>query len=360
MRTALTRLSLAGAALALAASLGAWALAGGRLFNPGALSAAAGRPLGGVRSHAQLAGKCDACHAAPWSAPGMDARCLACHTDIQAALRDTTSLHGALTDAAACRACHTEHRGPAGALTRFAGAGEAHEKFGFALAAHRTTADRREFACADCHPRASFAFRRERCEACHRDYQPDFVTRHIARWGADCLACHDGTDRFTRGRFDHAAAGFALDGAHASADCLACHRGAGTLAALKAAPTACAACHAQDDRHRGSMGQACGACHGSASWEGARFDHAAFPVSHGSRDPVACSVCHPQANQYAVYTCYGCHEHAPGRIEAKHVREGISDFRDCVRCHRGGSEHGEGEGGEHEGRRRGGEREHDD
>ncbi len=51
---------------------------------------------------------------------------------------------------------------------------------------------------------------------------------------------------------------------------------------------------------------------------------------------------------------------APGRIEAKHLREGIGNFGDCVRCHAGGRQHGEGEGGEHEGRRRGGEREHDD
>jgi hypothetical protein len=44
------------------------------------------------------------------------------------------------------------------------------------------------------------------------------------------------------------------------------------------------------------------------------------------------------------YTCYGCHEHTKANIRAKHVREGIPNFTNCISCHR--RAHGEsGEGG---------------
>jgi hypothetical protein len=60
---------------------------------------------------------------------------------------------------------------------------------------------------------------------------------------------------------------------------------------------------------------------------------------------VACATCHSD-NDTAHYTCFGCHEHQPGAIRSKHLREGISNFESCVKCHH--SAHGENGSGERE------------
>ncbi|HEX6309530.1 MAG TPA: cytochrome c3 family protein [Longimicrobiales bacterium] len=321
----------------------AWMAFGGRIFAPDALSAASGEPLGGVRSHAELAGRCGACHVAPWSGSTMDARCLACHSDVRAELADSTGLHGVLADQIRCRSCHTEHHGPDGELTRLDAAALDHADFGFSLETHRTTAANRSFACADCHAPDSFAFDEARCESCHREYQPGFLDDHVAVWGADCRACHDGTAA-TGSAFDHARTAFPLTGAHGPVECRSCHQRAGTARAVANPPTECVGCHRTDDTHRGSMGEDCAACHSTATWEDARFDHT-FPLSHGSRSPSECTVCHQNApGDYGPYTCYGCHEHSPARVAAEHREEGISstEMADCVRCHATGREH-EGE-----------------
>jgi hypothetical protein len=116
----------------------------------------------------------------------------------------------------------------------------------------------------------------------------------------------------------------------------------------------CIGCHRADDEHRGEFGSDCGECHSVETWEGARFDHE-FPLDHGEEGTIPCRTCHEDRTNYKSYTCYGCHEHSPARIRAKHDEEGITgrELEDCVRCHPTGREHeGEGRGGEREGRER--------
>lgn len=345
--TSLTRWSLGAAALALAGVGWSWAAAGGAMFSPGELSAAAaanGRRLGGVASHAALAHDCGACHTAPWNAAGMNQRCLECHSDVRRELGDTATLHGMLPGAADCRACHTEHRGADGVLTRLEGKDFDHRRFGFSLAAHRRTAAGAPFPCSDCHGGGSFRFPAARCESCHREDQPDFVARHRRDWGDACQECHDGVDRF--GDFDHARTRFALTGAHRDAGCVACHTRVRDLAGFRAAPSGCVACHRDDDAHRGGFGADCGACHGTTDWEEVDFEHA-FPLDHGRRGASDCEVCHQDApRSYRTYTCYGCHEHTPANVRAEHREEGIRDYRDCMECHPTGRE----EEGERHGR----------
>jgi hypothetical protein len=337
--TSVTDWGLAAAALALLLTGFAWWASGGGIFSPGELSSATRREvaLGGITSHAGLSRDCGACHVPPWSGETMADRCLHCHLDIQRELRDTTALHGMLPGAAECRACHTEHRGSAGNLTRVTG-GFPHERFGFSLAAHRRTPERQPFTCASCHDTTSFHFETGRCESCHREYQPAFVAHHVRDWGTACLECHDGTDRFSSGVFDHGRLAFALIGAHARVDCTSCHRDVRGLDGFGAAPTECIGCHRQDDTHRGEFGTDCASCHSAASWKHVTFDHT-FPLTHGARRASACVVCHQDApRSYRSYTCYGCHEHTPEDIRREHLEEGIRDFEDCMRCHPTGRE----------------------
>ena len=69
---------------------------GGVLFNPGPLNAQAGALIGSVSSHADLGGRCTACHAYFWQSATMADRCVQCHTDVAAQLQDPSSLHGDL------------------------------------------------------------------------------------------------------------------------------------------------------------------------------------------------------------------------------------------------------------------------
>ena len=67
--------------------------------------------------------------------------------------------------------------------------------------------------------------------------------------------------------------------------------------------------------------------------------------------------CHPfdDLDQYvrwqSVRRCTVCHEQTEANIRAKHIREGITNFTNCVSCHK--SAHGEATVG---GGREGGER----
>ena len=386
--TNITRGGLGAAGLAVVGVLLAWLVWGGAMFSPGGLSAKSDstKVLGGVTSHAALGGRCTACHAAATGGRPMSDRCLACHTDTQVDLRDSTTLHGAIDNARACLACHTEHGGPAGSLVKAGvGAGD-HARFGFALDAHRRTDGGAAFRCADCHSSGTYRFDRARCEACHRDYQPKFVVAHVREWGSDCMACHDGIDRFSRGRFSHDTVAFRLLGAHQTATCVACHVDVRALAGFGTASSECVSCHGKDDDHKGRFGANCGSCHTVTAWTPATFDHKvstdcvschrkddehrgefgtdcaachgvtawkpatlehAFPLDHGEGGRVACKVCHQPGRPYREYTCYGCHEHTVSRIQRKHQEEGISGARldDCVRCHATGREHEGGEGG---------------
>lgn len=267
-----TRWSLGAAAVAAVALLAAWMFSGGAMLSPGALHAGGEGDvaLGGVASHAELAGRCSACHAPPVGAERMADRCLTCHVEVRAEMADTTRLHGVLPDAARCVHCHVEHRGPRAVLTVFSGQGFAHERLGFSLAAHRRTPEGAAFTCTTCHARETFRFAEGGCATCHAGYQAAFVSTHVDDWGSDCAACHDGRDRFSA--FRHDTVRFRLTGRHVPQRCTACHAPVRAFAAFANAPATCVGCHRDDDEHRGRMGPSCGTCHNTVDWEDADDD----------------------------------------------------------------------------------------
>jgi len=194
------------------------------------------------------------------------------------------------------------------------------------------------------------------CFACHAPLRGAAAER--------CVACHAVADIGVR-----TTAGIVLARAGPAAgtpfhqhllarNCLACHsehqgsrigknsRMTFSHAVLQPATQAnCATCHMvpANDFHRGRT-TGCAQCHGTAHWKPATFDHARFFLL--DRDHNApCATCHVN-DDTSRYTCYGCHEHQPDRIRAKHLREGIRDFQNCVSCHRSAQEEPE-----HRGRR---------
>ncbi len=152
-----------------------------------------------------------------------------------------------------------------------------------------------------------------------------FTQSHLETFGPSCLQCHDGVETYGKA-FNHDKVDFALSGKHSTVACGDCHKGAQTIAILKAAPTACDACHQKDDKHSGAYGQGCGQCHNAGDWKqitfaqsmtaatfGKAFDHnqLAFTLQ-GKHLSTACSDCHtgPQTAvtlKAAPQDCYACH-----------------------------------------------------
>ncbi|MDO9301150.1 MAG: cytochrome c3 family protein [Anaerolineales bacterium] len=284
---------------------------GSQMFSAGALNAEAGQSYGGVTSHAQIT-ECSACHAAPIGAETMADRCASCHTDIAAQMKDVAKLHGAITQknsALACRDCHPDHRGETASLTEMGENTFPHEALGFSLEGHQLTASREAFTCRDCHHEDVTTFAPDSCDSCHRQIDIAFAQAHVLSFGTDCLACHDGVDKFGDD-FTHSVFAFQLNGKHADAACTKCHLDARTVADLQSAPQDCFSCHQQDDEHEGRFGQDCAACHSSDGWEPAKFDHnlSVFKLE-GRHAEVKCEDCHVNnVFKGTPQDCYSCHQ----------------------------------------------------
>jgi len=345
----------------LALGIAGW-VSGGVMFNPGALNAQEGPTLGGVRSHAELAGRCSACHTRPWEQVGLSDRCLECHTDVRSP-QDFHAVMLAEATTRGCSDCHTDHNGKTASLTIMDLARFPHESTGYSLTGHQKNADGSSFACSDCHLEDFAVFNKELCADCHIQLDATTMQKHNAAFGTGaaeqgCLACHDGVDTYSAD-FDHNAVAFPLEGQHAVIDCASCHVEANTLQALTSLPTDCFACHAEDDTHKGQFGKDCAACHTSVSWEDATFDHslADFPLT-GAHQNVACEDCHqdnvfkgtpqecvachadPQVHLGLFSTdCQSCHTTAawkPARFEMAHtfpIDHGEEGPTECRVCH---------------------------
>lgn len=332
---------------------------GGTMFSAGALNAQQGDNYGGVTSHAQIQ-ECSACHVFPLGAQTMADRCAACHTDIAAQMFDVAQLHGAIKQKSptlACRDCHPEHRGETASLTELGDNEFPHEALGFSLNGHPLPAA----TCSDCHGEDISAFSTTACDTCHRQMDVVFTQSHLLSFGADCLACHDGVDRFGDD-FTHSAFVFKLDGKHAEAACTKCHLDARTVADLQSVPRDCFSCHRQDDEHDGRFGQDCAACHSPEGWQPAKFDHnlSAFKLE-GEHAEAKCEQCHVDNVFKGTPTdCYSCHQqddehngeygtdcggcHTPNDWEDASFDHNLSNFPltgahvnvDCEKCHTNG------------------------
>jgi hypothetical protein len=285
---------------------------GGGMFSPGALNAQPkGRvQIGGVSSHAELGGKCSACHAPPWSGQTMADRCTSCHTDVRGQIDAHQPLHGRFTNGTQCRTCHTEHKGEHAALTDLSTFD--HNCAAFALTGKHTSVD-----CTSCHTTGTYKGTPATCIGCHAEPKV-----HRGKFGTDCKQCHttatwENATVPTGGpgaAFDHSRTAFPLTGHHTMVDCKQCH----VNNTFKGTPTSCVSCHAEPKVHRGKFGTDCKQCHTTATWEnatvptggpGAAFDHdlTAFKLT-GKHKTVDCKQCHVDNKFKGTPTsCVSCH-----------------------------------------------------
>lgn len=228
--------------------------------------------------------------------------------------------------------------------------------------------------CLNCHS-ATRGVDRDLCIACHAPLQQRIATSkglHARPDHGECERCHiehQGRNfelvywgKAGQKAFDHALAGYNLQGAHAPLECRACHRqesitepapllakGIALDRTFLGLETRCASCH--KDAHRGQFGSAdCATCHGMTKFRPAEhFDHdkSKFPLTL-AHSKVACARCHPPSQTGAApgssgqtaspaatdalppaayrgvpTTCDGCHKDAhQGRFGTK-----------CESCH---------------------------
>jgi hypothetical protein len=303
---------------------------GGQMFSPGTLNAIHGQLLGGVTSHADIAGACSTCHVAPWEPQTMDDRCLVCHTDVLAQMLDIQTPHGrmhAIDPKAQCRACHPEHRGATASLIDIAGWKYPHQLSGYLLDAHQFKAKNDPFKCEDCHGTDVTTFNVNTCAECHGQKDQTFTANHIIAYGESCLGCHDGKDSLGK-LFTHANFSFKLTGKHKIVACENCHTNARKLDDFKATSQNCATCHVNDDPHKGSLGPDCASCHTPDDWKTVHFDHnlAAFKLTD-THLTVACEKCHiNNVLKGTPQDCFACHKQ-----DDRHLGELGAD---CAACHK--------------------------
>lgn len=300
-------------------------LEGGLLYNPGPLNAQSGEMLGGVTSHTQIGGDCKACHTAPWEPAKMEDRCVDCHDELAIQIQSLASLHGKILydhSELNCRDCHREHRGPDAHLTEMTVAAFPHEMVGYSLNGHQLTVTRDAFICSDCHGDDLSRFDLKRCDSCHRQMDPGFVTAHTLSFGSACLDCHDGTDKFVE-NIDHNNFSFKLHGKHADVNCKQCH----VDNVYIGLPMDCYSCHRPEDEHKGQFGMDCAACHNPTNWDDADFDHnlSNFPL-RGRHIDLVCERCHSTGQFTGLSSaCVSCHGDPV-------FHAGMFGF-DCATCH---------------------------
>ncbi len=321
-----------------------WRAAAWAQVSPGALAA----------PHAALDGptQCFQCHASAGSRAGMDARCLACHTEIGWMKARHRGFHAQVA-AKECASCHPDHGGRDFQLVVWDGGAPEkfdHRRAGFVLEGRHAT-----LPCRDCHTpalqksgAAALIRRKNRaaswlgletaCADCHQD-------PHRGQLGARCASCHGQSAWKPAAGFDHAKTAFPLTGRHAQVECAKCHA-APSVATTRDAkgeivpqwkplPHAdCAACH--KDPHAGRFPGACAKCHVTADWHqvgktGFNHDLTRYPL-RGRHAGVACASCHDAAKAWGekpkFARCTDCHQDA-------HAGQAtlLGQAADCAACH---------------------------
>lgn len=267
---------------------------------------------------------CKLCHPTLiFSEAGTD--CMDCHTDMH---NETVG-----TD---CARCHTPQSWIVSNIT------EIHHQSRFPLLGAHAVAD-----CYQCHETASmlqFEPLGIECIDCHREtyYGTTAPNHQTAGFSTDCSECHD-ISAFEWGSsgFNHAF--FPLTLGHNVQECARCHN----VNDYSNISSECFSCHEADynsttnPNHVSSgFGKDCSMCHTTnPGWKPATFDHDAkfFPIYSGKHKGEwnACTDCHTNTSNYAVFTCIDCHEHNKADMDKEHDEEKKYSYNSaaCFDCH---------------------------
>jgi hypothetical protein len=271
-----------------------------------------------IAAHAKWEDDCAKCHVR-FDKAAQDRLCLDCHKPIGADVAAKRGFHGRL-EPAACRSCHTDHKGRDVRVAAFDERKFDHAKTDFALVGAHVRVE-----CRACHTAGRpYRLTPLLCDDCHRKDD-----KHKGSLGPLCADCHTQSS-WKDARFDHSKTRFALTGKHVEAKCASCHT---TPGVYKDAPQACVGCHRKDDKqHRGRLGDRCESCHNAKDWKDtASFQHdrdTQYPL-RGKHRGAKCESCHTTpmaslARDKLPTDCIGCH-----RKDDKHAGTLGNACADC-------------------------------
>lgn len=192
--------------------------------------------------------------------------------------------------------------------------------------------------CDSCHSSFDKSAQDILCLECHeevaedRNTQKGFHGRSASASKAACKSCHGdhkGRDydivSLDTDTFDHNDTNFMLEGKHTNIRCESCHL---EEKLYREAGGECYDCHQDEDPHRESLGEECGSCHESYSWQKRKtFDHDAteFPL-RGHHEKLQCNECHAgEEYTFQSIECVSCH----GVMDIHLGKYGQS----CDQCH---------------------------
>ncbi len=268
---------------------------------------------------------CSECHTTPGVYTGLSTACASCHQ--QEFNATTNPNHTTAGFGTTCQQCH--------GTTRWQGASFTHPT-SFPL-----TAGHAGHACSACHSTPGvYTGLSTACASCHQDESNAATDPNHAQaaFGAQCQTCHTTTSFRPSVGWTHISR-FPLTNAHSGRACTACHA-SGQYAGL---PATCVSCHQADytrttNPNHTSAGfpTTCQQCHGTTTWSGAVFNHR-FPITSGPHRQ-ACAECHRTPNNFVLYSCTHCHEHAQATMASHH--SGVRNYQwvstACVSCHPNG------------------------
>lgn len=274
---------------------------------------------------------CSDCHTSGYS--GTPTECYACHQQDYENVNDPNHVQSQFpTD---CTLCHST-AGWEGAV------------FDHNLTQFPLTGSHVQVNCASCHSNGYTGTPTD-CWSCHQnDYQSTTDPNHALKgYSQDCTQCHN-TGVWSDVNFDHNTTQFPLTGQHTQANCSDCHTSGYT-----GTSTVCSACHQTDynnttnpNHFAAGFPNTCEDCHTTNGWHPASFDHdnQYFPIYSGEHSGKwnTCSDCHTIANNFAVFSCIGCHEHNKPDMDDKHqgVQGYVYNSADCFACHPTGEKDG--------------------
>lgn len=229
-------------------------------------------------AHSDIQNNCFSCHK-PFSGTPNES-CISCHKISDISKKNTILKFHEKIQNQNCITCHSDHKGLDNKL--------ALNKFD-----HFVLPDKDRNSCVTCHS------------------QPKNELHN--QLSNSCVSCHSTRSWTAVSTFNHD-----LINVKSKNNCISCHQ----------AP--------KDNFHNISSNN-CLSCHSIKQWKPSTFNHDKFFILDKDHN-VSCVTCH-KTNDYKTYSCFGCHEHSMNNIRSEHEEEGITDFTNCIKCHKSANEH---------------------